>query len=268
MWGVIVSTDQKLSLPQKDIKTLPKDSPLLLGMSTCHSLTMLDQQLCGNPLDIKMFQSTGSTLEEPNVADSTKYDLLIPTIVKTPETDLGIVKQHQFSSTLQRMSVVTKSLAEDNFKLFCKGSPEMVASLSRPETIPDDLFVVLKSYTQQGYRVIALGTRVIDMSYLKIMKAPREDLEAGLDFVGLIILVNQLKPRTTGVIEQLKEAEIKIVMITGDNIQTAVSVARECGIIEQRKSVMEVRVKDAENEARIEYIPTEMPTNVRKPGVI
>ena len=33
--------------------------PLLYGMATCHSLTLINGQLLGDPLDIKMFNSTG-----------------------------------------------------------------------------------------------------------------------------------------------------------------------------------------------------------------
>lgn len=34
------------------------DSPLLYGMASCHSLTRINGELTGDPLDIKMFQAT------------------------------------------------------------------------------------------------------------------------------------------------------------------------------------------------------------------
>lgn len=32
--------------------------PMLAAMATCHSLTMIDGRLSGDPLDLKMFEAT------------------------------------------------------------------------------------------------------------------------------------------------------------------------------------------------------------------
>ena len=45
------------------------------------------------------------------------------------------------------------------------------------------------------------------------------------------MLENRLKPETTGAILELSTANIRCVMATGDNDLTAVSVARQCGIL-------------------------------------
>ena len=42
---------------EEDPSTLPP-SPLLYSMATCHSLTTIDGELTGDPLDLKMFQAT------------------------------------------------------------------------------------------------------------------------------------------------------------------------------------------------------------------
>lgn len=201
-----------------------------------------------------MFESTGWTLQEPHVADSAKYDLLVPTTVKpNRETDyssglhvqpeIGIIHRHQFSSALQRMSVITKTMNSHTFDVYCKGSPEMIISLSRPNTIPIGILESLKEYTEKGYRVIALGTKTLeDTKYPRITRIPREEIEQGLTFIGLVVFENRLKPQTTPVIRELREANIRIIMITGDNIQTALSVARECGIVDPTERILDIEV--------------------------
>ncbi|CAN0454408.1 unnamed protein product, partial [Phaeothamnion confervicola] len=49
-----------------------------------------------------------------------------------------------------------------------------------------------------------------------------------MDFCGFLAMGNQLKPETAAVIEQISAAGLRQCMITGDNVLTAIAVAREC----------------------------------------
>ena len=98
--------------------------------------------------------------------------------------------------------------------------------------VPTDMSSVLEEYTQEGYRVLALAYKGLPrVSYVKVQRLSREDVEVGLTFLGLIVMENRLKPETTGIISQLRNANIRTVMVTGDNMLTALSVARDCGIV-------------------------------------
>jgi len=91
-----------------------------------------------------------------------------------------------------------------------------LTSSSHLFAVPEDLTSTLQEYTEQGYRVIALGRRTLsDTSYTKIQRMRREDVEQDLEFLGMIVLENRLKPETEPVIGTLKGAGVKMVMITG-----------------------------------------------------
>lgn len=60
----------------------------------------------------------------------------------------------------------------------------------------------------------------------------RSEVESNLEFVGFIIFENKLKPETAGVLKELLSSNIGAVMVTGDNILTAISVARESGMLD------------------------------------
>jgi cation-transporting ATPase 13A2 len=97
---------------------------------------------------------------------------------------------------------------------------------------------MLSYYTRRGYRVIAIAGKSIEgLSWLKAQKMKREQAESGLRFLGLIIFENKLKPGTTPAIHALRSAHLPCRMITGDNALTAVSVARECGLVSQAAHV-------------------------------
>lgn len=46
--------------------------------------------------------------------------------------DIGIVREFSFTSSLQRMSVVTRRLTDNHFNVYTKGSPEMISTLCKP----------------------------------------------------------------------------------------------------------------------------------------
>lgn len=61
--------------------------------------------------------------------------------------------------------------------------------------------------------------------------------ESDLQFLGFIVFENKLKPGTAPNIHTLRAAHLACRMVTGDNVRTAISVARECGLVSHSASV-------------------------------
>jgi cation-transporting ATPase 13A2 len=70
-----------------------------------------------------------------------------------------------------------------------------------------------------------------------LLSIRREDIESNLTFLGFLIMENRLKPESAEVLKDMQECEVKCTMATGDNILTAVSVARQCSILDDKKEV-------------------------------
>ncbi|GAU97699.1 hypothetical protein RvY_08950-2 [Ramazzottius varieornatus] len=265
LMGVIPAENGHLAKIVEDVKQLPPSHPLVVGMATCHSLTLVNGKLTGDPLDLKLFESTDWEINEPHQTGqegNAVFNSLIPTTVNPRRTaeeganetseeitdpmlgQIGIVKQFPFSSGLQRMSVITRELSQDCFSVFTKGSPERVFSLSRPDTIPNNFHRTLHLYAHQGYRVIALAKRTLEpkVSFLQMSRFKRDEVERDLTFVGLMVMRNSLKPSTHGVIADLNRADIRTVMVTGDNLLTAISVGRDCGMVKKEENIVIVDV--------------------------
>uniref|UniRef100_A0A8C6QBI9 Polyamine-transporting ATPase 13A3 n=1 Tax=Nothobranchius furzeri TaxID=105023 RepID=A0A8C6QBI9_NOTFU len=231
-------------------------SPFVACMPPCHSLTKIDGQLSGDPLDLKMFEATGWILEEATEEETSLHNRIMPTVVRPPKQllppepvlsaeqdmelyeissvyEIGIVRQFPFSSALQRMSIVARVLGEKRMDAYMKGAPEAVASLCKKETVPENFAEVLESYTREGFRVIALAHRRLEakLTWHKVQNIGRDHIESNMEFLGLIIMQNKLKAETPGVLQDLHKANIRTVMVTGDNMLTAISVARDCGMI-------------------------------------
>ncbi|XP_063965726.1 polyamine-transporting ATPase 13A3-like isoform X1 [Lytechinus pictus] len=275
LWGVVPLLDRTFQPVVQAASTLPR-GPFLAAMATCHSLTRIDGELVGDPLDLKMFEATDWELEEPG-PDTSRFDTLIPTVVKPKTNDtlyaastegeevfeIGVVRQFPFTSSLQRMCVITRTMGAKYMDIYVKGAPEMIASLSDPRTVPEDFQEVLQNYTQQGFRVLALGWRQMDpkFSWHHAQKIQRTEVECNLTFIGLLIMQNALKPVTTEIIKQLNDANIRTVMVTGDNMLTAISVARDCGMVGRKSKVIVINAHPpgADQPARIEWSYDTMP---------
>uniref|UniRef100_A0AAY4ABI6 Cation-transporting P-type ATPase N-terminal domain-containing protein n=1 Tax=Denticeps clupeoides TaxID=299321 RepID=A0AAY4ABI6_9TELE len=221
-----------------------ENSPFLACMATCHSLTKINGELSGDPLDLKMFNATGwpsgchslfLVFGPQSIQCITVFAVLLQ-----PTYELGIVRQFPFSSALQRMSVVTRRLGEKHMEAYLKGAPEVVASLCKSSTVPVNFTEVLEGYTSHGFRVIGLANCQLEtkLTWHKVQTLNRDQIEADMNFLGLIIMQNKLKPETPRVLQDLRLANIRTVMITGDNMLTAISVARDCGMIDPQERVI------------------------------
>lgn len=169
------------------------------------------------------------------------------------QIELGILKSFEFVSQLRRASVVVGQSGFSGGDIYVKGAPECMRDICRYDScqfLPsmqnlvygtDSLFVVpvdyndlLDFYTHRGFRVIACATKHIEtLDWTQVKKMRRQDAESDLNFLGFIIFQNKLKPFTTGVIDELNDANIRKIMCTGDNILTAISVARECNMVDR-----------------------------------
>ncbi|PCH43850.1 Ca-transporting ATPase [Wolfiporia cocos MD-104 SS10] len=246
----------------EDIHDLPTGTGkanFLYALATCHSLKKVDGMVIGDPLDVKMFEFTKWMLEEGDIAGmgvvkskagGDRPAALVQTVVRPPGSaqfrvedalkggrhahflELGVIRTFDFVSALRRMSVIVKRLKSNSMEVYVKGAPEIMGDICEKDSFPQDYDDLLSYYTKRGYRVIAIAGKSIEgLSWLKAQKLKREQAESGLRFLGLVIFENKLKPETTPAIQALRSAHFACRMITGDNPLTAVSVARECGLI-------------------------------------
>lgn len=255
LWGTIPTADNCFQEVYSFAsgKALPW-SPLCAAMASCHSLILLDGTIQGDPLDLKMFEGTAWIMEDCNanyckigMSDSNIIIKPGPNASQSPVEAITILCQFPFSSSLQRMSVVAQLAGEDQLHVYMKGAPEMLVRFCRPETVPKNFSRELKNYTIQGFRVIALAHKTLKMRKIsEVENLVREKVESELTFLGLLIMENRLKKETTQVLRELQEACIRTVMITGDNIQTAITVAKNSGMIPEGSQVILAEANEPE----------------------
>ncbi|XP_059711450.1 probable cation-transporting ATPase 13A4 isoform X5 [Haemorhous mexicanus] len=237
LWGLLPSERNCF----QNIHSFPADhglpwGPVFKALAVCHSLIVWEGKIQGDPLDVKMFEATNWVIDDSSGHQNEDQGSTHATVVRpglqattAPVEGITILRQFPFSSALQRMSVIAQEIGGDP-QAFIKGAPETVAMLCRAETVPSNFESKLLLYTAQGFRVIGLACKSLQAG-----KPPaaltREEVESDLTFLGLLIMENRLKRDTKPVLEELSAARIRSVMVTGDNIQTAITVAKSAGMI-------------------------------------
>lgn len=215
-------------------------SAMVSTLTTCHSLRLVNGELIGDPLDAKMFEFTGWQFQEADGNHGSH--MLRKSMSPNGDITLTTLKVFEFVSSLRRMSVVTMSNSESlkhKYHVYLKGAPEVMESVCDVTSFPRDYHDILAHYTHRGYRVIACAYKELDIDDNKnIFSLKRDKVESNLRFIGFLIFENKLKPTTKNTINQLSSAKIRTIMCTGDNVLTAISVGRECGIIDMAANTM------------------------------
>ncbi|XP_053202977.1 polyamine-transporting ATPase 13A3-like [Panonychus citri] len=249
--GVIPSVNGLFARPERKLTTLDRHGNLVAILTNCHSLIHRNKRLDGDRQEIRMFESVeGEFLDDTFVNENGAFERLPDRIIgfKNGPNDLifGLIRLFPFDSTLQRMAVVVKRAHSNSYLVLMKGAPEAIRTFCIESSIPNDFDSMLASYTRDGMRVMAAASRIIDDNLVDLqglVKMPREEIEHSMIFDGLIVFQNQLKPETEPTLTALKEVGIRTIMATGDNILTALSVARDCGMINEADSVVQVEAR-------------------------
>ncbi|TWF79548.1 P-type E1-E2 ATPase [Pseudonocardia hierapolitana] len=106
---------------------------------------------------------------------------------------------------------------------YFKGAPEVL--LAHVDPVEADVArTVLDAYTADGMRVLALCLRYGPEGDAVVLDGRR------LELLGLVALIDPLRPEVVDAVEACHRASVSVKMITGDHAATAAAIGRELGI--------------------------------------
>lgn len=148
-----------------------------------------------------------------------------------------LLSQKPFSSTAKFME--TTGILNGREITFIKGAPEVILQFVTEEINRDKILKLIGINQQKSMRAIAFchrqGERVV--------------------FDGCIFLINKVRKGVADAVKDCLKAGISVKMLTGDNLQTAVSVAEELGIMGGGyKAVLGDEIENMEMNELIEKI--------------
>lgn len=129
--------------------------------------------------------------------------------------------------------------------VLAKGAPERILSLCTGVSIgdkiesfekhKDDINNKLLGLSDKAMRTIALAYKVVAEDEV----LDKDSIEKDLVFAGLLGITDPVREDVPHAINVAKEAGINVIMVTGDNVNTARAIAREINLLEEDSIVME-----------------------------
>ncbi len=209
-------TAQGETIPLNELKSHGKVKSLVdvaIGKNTASMFDASHKVIGGNATDQALMKFIGEDT----------FNLLANN--KECEAD----KSQGFNSANKFSQVHIKSMG----KTFYKGAPERLLAVATKaldingnvvDLDFDELNEKINELASRAMRVLAFGYSTKDLVESKI----NEDVV----LIGLVAIRDDVRPEAKDAIREVQEAGIQVVMITGDRLETAVSIAEDAGLIQ------------------------------------
>jgi Ca2+-transporting ATPase len=212
-------------------------------------------------LEAGMYANNARLQADGILGDPTEAALLVSAAkAGITVTTRARVNEIPFSSQRKRMSVVYQEGSA--FRVSTKGALESVLAVSTHILIKGKSIKLSAAHKQallgaqhdmagRALRVLAFATKLSSAK-----PTDEKTIESGLTLIGLQGMMDPPRLEVVDVIHRVTaEAGMRVIMITGDHIDTAQAVAKEIGLIGEAISGVELdALSQAEFERRVEKI--------------
>ncbi|KAK6151151.1 hypothetical protein DH2020_016083 [Rehmannia glutinosa] len=174
-----------------------------------------------------------------------------------------VLKVEPFNSTKKRMGVVLE-LPEGGLRAHTKGASEIVLAAcdkvinSDGEVVPLDeasishLNTTIDQFANEALRTLCLAYTELENGFSVDDAIP----ESGYTCIGIVGIKDPVRPGVAESVALCRSAGVTVRMVTGDNINTAKAIARECGILTDDGIAIEGPVfREKSLEELLELIP-------------
>ncbi|KAL6250754.1 hypothetical protein RBB50_003057 [Rhinocladiella similis] len=185
--------------------------------------------------------ATNSTMDALSGAERVHF------VSKYYESKLPMQAIYEFSRDRKSMSVLVGSGEQQ--KLLVKGAPEsilercshvLLGSNGRKAPITKKHVSLISEevvdYGRKGLRVLALASidNIGNNKLLHNAKSTSEysQLEQNMTLIGLVGMLDPPRPEVAASIQKCREAGIRVIVITGDNQNTAETICKQIGVFE------------------------------------
>lgn len=164
------------------------------------------------------------------------------------------------------MSVIVKDLSTNKIKILCKGADSIIFDRRDEQKNPKDKIeeyqMNLKEYGKIGLRTLLLAEKDLTESEFsewnklyddasksmeereKKMNDLQDQIERDLMIVGATAIEDKLQDKVGDTIHTLIEAGIKVWVLTGDKVETAINIGYSCQLLNPEMKLIIIEERD------------------------
>ena len=162
------------------------------------------------------------------------------------ESEFPRLAEVPFDSDRKRMTTIHKDGGPSTYTAYIKGAPDVMLDLCSHMLVNGQVVPLDQNLKQQvldaNHAMAEQALRVLAVAYKDLDEIPAkpspENVEVDMVLVGLAGMIDPARPEVKDAVHTCKGAGIKAVMITGDHKDTAVAIARELDIIDEKGAVL------------------------------
>ncbi len=189
--------------------------------------------------DAEFDTGAGTAVGEPTECALVNYAEKLGLSKNTQKNELVRIGEVPFDSGRKMMSTIHKA-SDGSLIQFTKGAPDEVlkcctkaliggVEVEMTDAIRESILAANKAMADKALRVLSASRKALSAEPSEYTPAT---VENGLCFVGLVGMIDPVRPEVKPAIDECRSAGIRPIMITGDHKDTAVAIAMQLGIIE------------------------------------
>lgn len=235
----------------------------LLALSLCHSV-LPERSTDGlNKLVYKAQSPDESALVNFSrdmgfaLLDRTRDGVLVSEQGKQHEYE--ILHSLEFNSARKRMSVIVRMHGTGKIYLFCKGADNIIYSRLADKTqmeLRQTTADQLGEFAREGLRTLCLAEKVIPEDEYRVwasrhrlasqalqnreeeMEQVADEIERELYLIGGTAIEDRLQDGVPETIELLSRAGVKLWVLTGDKVETAINIGYSCNLLDNSMELL------------------------------
>lgn len=161
-------------------------------------------------------------------------------------TEVDVVSQIPFSTERKFMATLVESNCLSGRIVYVKGAPEVIMAMCSKFEGDDKVAAAVGNLQSQSLRTLSLAMKVVDDSVSDCAEAING---GGFRFMACFAIADPLRPDVKEAVADCRNAGVRVKVVTGDVVATAVNIARSIDLWNDCDNVDECAISGVELES-------------------